>query len=192
MHVFSIEQDYNEVPEEKLGDDRVGSKSFFDNFGASLFLMTLVLIVFALLIIVVILIIKGCCSTEKNMERIRKLKRSIFWNKIIRYLFLSSLKFNMVALVAFKRTPENGYEMLTAVLIFIGITALPVYFARLLIKHGDSLEEDENAERFGTIYSNRNVNSEKKHRVWIYPLSFFYRRAIFMAATVFLIDWPNM
>ena len=45
---------------------------------------------------------------------------------------------------------------------------------------------------FGTSYEGRKVDGKEGHYVWIYPISYFLRRAILIACTVFLIDHPDM
>ena len=37
-----------------------------------------------------------------------------------------------------------------------------------------------------------NVASKRDHRVWLYPSTFFYRRFVFICATVFLLEKPDM
>ena len=130
--------------------------------------------------------------TETNMERVKRWKSKIFYNPIIRYLFLSSLKINMISMVAFRRASGDAVSVLMATVLLLAITAVPIFFAKLLHNNRDRLEDEANVKKFGTIYAGRNVNSDKKHQVWIYPLSFFFRRAIFMMATVFLAEWPSL
>ena len=38
----------------------------------------------------------------------------------------------------------------------------------------------------------RKVDGDEKKMVWLYPLSFFFRRAIFILSTVFLMGKPAM
>ena len=54
------------------------------------------------------------------------------------------------------------------------------------------MEKDEKVRNFGSLYDNKKVNKEKKHRVWAYPLAFFYRRTVFALITVYLFDSPSM
>ena len=43
------------------------------------------------------------------------------------------------------------------------------------------------------MYMGRRVqNNLDERRVWIYPISFFCRRTIFIMATVLLFEYPNM
>ena len=58
MKAFKIDQEYSEVPEEQLGDDRVGNKSFFSNFGATFFFVTLFLVIFILLILLAVFLFR--------------------------------------------------------------------------------------------------------------------------------------
>ena len=62
----------------------------------------------------------------------------------------------------------------------------------LLCKRKESLKEKKNIITFGTIYQGRSVKSNEKENLWIYPLLFFYRRAIFIFFTVYLREFPDM
>ena len=42
------------------------------------------------------------------------------------------------------------------------------------------------------MYDGKNVESERKHRAWTFPLVFFYRRMIFCVGTVLLFDKPAL
>lgn len=83
--------------------------------------------------------------------------------------------------------------MIAAVLwIFISI-AVPAVLAWVLYKYRESLHEETKVKAIGTMYLGRRVvNNLDERNVWIYPIIFFSRRTIFIAATVFLIDYPNM
>ena len=58
----------------------------------------------------------------------------------------------------------------------------------LLQKYKDSLAEERQVNWFGTAYEGRTLDGDEKETVWIYPVSFFYRRTIFCIFTVVLID----
>ena len=44
--------------------------------------------------------------------------------------------------------------------------------------------------RIGTLYDGKNVEADRKHKVWSYPLVYFYRRTLFILGTVLLFDYP--
>ena len=106
-------------------------------------------------------------------------------------MLLSSLKINLIAMVALKRATDDPLSIVLASLLSIFIMALPLYLARILYVNKDELDDEVNVKKFGTLYEGKDISREN-HHVWLYPITFLYRRVIFMAATVFLIDWPSM
>ena len=50
---------------------------------------------------------------------------------MVRFAFLNALKINMVAMVAFKRQSDDPSSIIIAILLFIGISAVPFVYARL-------------------------------------------------------------
>ena len=120
------------------------------------------------------------------------MKSKLFYNSLIRYVLLSSLKTNLVAMVALKRASgDDPLSIVLASLLSIFIMAFPLYLARILYVNDEDLNDEDNIKSFGTLYEGKDVDREN-HHVWLYPIIFLYRRVIFMAATVFLIDWPSM
>ena len=77
-------------------------------------------------------------------------------------------------------------------MILLVINLVPIFLSRLLYKKSAVLESAENLAKYNTMYSDKNVVETRKHRVWIYPLFFFFRRTIFIIATVFLLNYQSM
>ena len=42
------------------------------------------------------------------------------------------------------------------------------------------------------MYEGKNVEAERNHQVWSFPLVYFYRRTFFVLGTVFLFDYPSI
>ena len=167
MKAFTIDGDYSEVPEEKLGTDRVGEKSFFANFGATFFFLNLFIIVFVLLIILAVVLFKRFGVSQKNKERLEKMKRKIFFNSLIRYAFLSSLKTNLIAFVTLKKaSSDDPLSIIMASLLSIAIIVFPFFLARILFKNKDNLNDEANVKKFGTLYEGKNIIREK-HHAWL-------------------------
>ena len=118
----------------------------------------------------------------------------IFYNPMIRFAFLSALKFNMTCLVVFKKESSSASEIFIAVVLFIGIAiVVPATLIRIINKNKEILDLEKIVKTYGTTYMGRRViNSLDERKVWIYPAIFFMRRTLFIIATVFLFEKPNM
>lgn len=98
---FGIEKEAG-AEEQKVGEDRLGSTSIFASFGATMLIGS---IVFAGIIVVIVLLVvnrKKLKVSDKVFGILNKIKQKIFWNAIIRYLFLNYLKLNMSSFVVLK------------------------------------------------------------------------------------------
>ena len=177
---------------DKLGEERLGSSNMFESLGVSVLILSL-LFFLALIVIAVIIV---CCKkkewSEKNQERIENLKRKIKYNPVIRYFLLNSIKFNYSALCVLKQSNAGVWSQVTAVLMLGFINLCPLVLSAILYKRNDELQDKERISMMGTLYEGKNVESQRKHRVWSYPLVFFYRRLIFAVCTVTLFDYPSI
>lgn len=145
--------------EEKLGDDRLGTASIFSSFGAT---MVIGSIAFVLIIGIILLLIycrKRVKLSEKNKQRIQNLRYKVFWNAIIRYLFLNSLKLNMSAFVVLKASKvTGGLDIAVAVLMVLALNSVPIVLSRLLYLSEDKFEDEVFRKKFGTLYQGKNVS----------------------------------
>ena len=118
----------------------------------------------------------------------------MFYNPMIRFVFLGAIKFNTSALIIFKKDSSREDQIITASLLFVSISLIvPIVLTRVVYKNKDCLHEEKNEKTVGTLYMGRRVvSSIDERRVWIYPASFFLRRTIFAIVSVFLFDHPNM
>ena len=114
------------------------------------------------------------------------------WNPVIRYLLLNSLKINYSAACVFKHTDAGAWSQFVAVLMLVGINVCPLILSRILYKNNGVLEDKEKVSKIGTLYEGKNVPADRKHRVWIYPLVFFFRRSLFIVGTLVLFDYPAL
>ena len=114
------------------------------------------------------------------------------WNPVIRYLLLNSLKINYSAACVFKHTDAGAWSQFVAVLMLVGINVCPLILARILYKNNGVLEDKDKVSKIGTLYEGKNVPADRKHRVWIYPLVFFFRRSLFIVGTLVLFDYPAL
>ena len=159
--------------------------------------MILASFVFLVLIGLVITIVFVSRKTElspKNKERLDKLKNNIFYNAIVRFFFLNTLKFNMSSMVVLVKESSSASSTFVAALLLICFSVIvPLALIRLIYINRAILHELKMIIRFGTIYSGRRVKDLLgERRVWIYPATFFVRRTVFAIATVSLFEHPNM
>mmetsp|Transcript_21882 Transcript_21882/g.29288 ORF Transcript_21882/g.29288 Transcript_21882/m.29288 type:complete len:170 (+) Transcript_21882:728-1237(+) len=122
------------------------------------------------------------------------MKRKVFFNPIIRYLILNSLKLNMTGLIALKAAGVGGIsvaDIISAAGILALINGAPLVFVCVLKKNKKRLGEDESRLSYGAVYNGKNVSDDNQH-AWLYPMAFFWRRCGFIAATIFLFDYPLM
>ena len=113
----------------------------------------------------------------------------MFFNPIIRYLLLNSLKLNLSAFVVFSTPGAAGGDIFVAVITMLAVNIAPVLCCYAIWRNRDKLHEEQNRKSFGTLYTGRNIGMAD-HRIMLYPLAFFYRRTIFMLITVFEFDNP--
>lgn len=90
------------MPENKLGEERLGSDDIFANFGITFVLSILIFMLLSGLVLTIIFISRSCNLSEKNKQRKEGLKMKIFYNPWIRFTFLAALKANLASLLALK------------------------------------------------------------------------------------------
>ena len=105
---------------------------------------------------------------------------------------LNCLNLNLVAVITFRFETNDKSQILIAVFIFVTMNLVPLILSRLLYKLNDELHSIQNKNKYGSIYTKRNVSNERKHRAWINPLVFFFRRTFFIFATVYQFEQPAM
>ena len=92
-----------------------------------------------LLILVTVILVKysdSCCRlSKKAKERVKWLKQKVFFNPLIRYSLLNTLKWNLVALTAFTTLKGSTIELVIGVLLYIALNCLPFSYLWLLYKN---------------------------------------------------------
>ena len=133
-----------EVPEEdELIEERVdGSGQFggdiMKDFGMTLLVFSAVLTVVVLLIALTTYIIKRTGSQGKVRALNNKLKKTIFFNMLISYSLLNSLKFYILSF-SFLNSANEIKEMVVGGLILLLCIVLPLMYALLLRKRESKL-----------------------------------------------------
>ena len=118
----------------------------------------------------------------------------IFYNAIVRFVFLNALKFNMSSMVVFYNDSSSAGSTFVAALLFICFSvAVPIVLIWIVYINRDTLHELKMKLKFGTMYSGRRViDFIYERRVWVYPATFFIRRTLFAITTVSLFEHPYM
>ena len=187
---FGIESDKGDEVQEKVGEARQGGESFGQSFGSTLIIAS---IVFTLVIVIILLLTvfrKKLRCSEKNKERINKIKRKIFWNSLLRYLVLNGLKFFLAAFLVIRNSPDEKAAINKAITMLVFLCLAPLVISFVLFWKTDDLDKKECKDQIGVVYQGKNVFLLHNHRAWIIPLAFFGRRLVFSIASVFLFDHP--
>ena len=153
--------------------------------------MISIVTVFILILALLLFAISKCYDVKgKCKELAEKIKNILFFNSMFRYAFLNCLNFMMTGMIAMTMFSETSrLKKIIAVIIFAAITLSPVLFSYILYKKRDLLDEEATKVRYNALYDGKNVKNKKW--VFLYPLTYFSRRLIFSAATIFLIDHPS-
>ena len=135
---------------------------------------------FVLAILIIILYLICFCSkvkSKENSHRLQNLRSKLFYNPLIRYAILNSLKFNLTAVTTFQLAANDLVQVTTAVSLLVLINGIPLVLSRTLFRLNNELHTVDNIKKFGSMYSGRNVSPKRgRHLAWIGPLVFFYRR----------------
>ena len=127
----------NDSTTETVDEERLGSASISESFGATLILFSIVFVILILLVAMTIIMVRRFKLSNKMKERINSLKTKIFWNPIIRYLILNSLKLNMSAIVVFKLSGAGIADIATAITILAGLVGAPLVFYVAMRRYDD-------------------------------------------------------
>ena len=154
--------------------------------------MSLIFLLTAIVITVVDFSCRNKELSEKAKKRIEKMKRDMKYNPLIRYLLLNSLNFNFSAICVFMHANSRIESKVFAALCIILMNVCPLVLSFILYKANNVLQDKKRKNQIGTLYEGRNVEAERKHRVWLFPLVFFYRRTIFIVGTILFFDRPAL
>ena len=192
MDFMGIETQEDSSTDEKVGEERLGSSSPLTSFGPTLVLATIAFILLVAIVVVIIIVARRYQCSEKNRERVKKVKRMVFFNPIIRYLVLNSLKLNMTGLLAIKLAKPDARmaDFVSAIGTLAMVNLAPLVFLIVLVKQRQKLKSEQSRLSFGALYNGKNVKPDNK--AYLYPLIFFWRRCGFIAATIYLFEYPLM
>ena len=104
---------------------------------------------------------------------------------------LEAMKLNLASLVSLNAESTKLGNMIAASIILTFITFTPLVFTIVLFKNRDRLKELKSQESYGVLFFGKNVHRDDHQVHWL-PLAFFFRRTLFVYATVLLLDQPNL
>ena len=130
LRLLGINSGKKSVTEEVVGEDRLGSrKDIFANFGSTLILASIGMLVVIIAVCTLIILLRRVKCSKKCKENFQKLKKALFWNPLIRYIVINSLKLNISTIVIFKAAQSTEAPSLTNILGAVGISLLVNIFA---------------------------------------------------------------
>ena len=142
--------------EETVGEERLGSQTgVFHNFGPTLLLGSCVFFFIIAVISAVVIISKRKECSSKCRSCITSLKQKVFWNPMIRYVYLNALKLSMASLYVIK---ADGYEI-GAVLVLIALNIAVALFVRVLFKSQSELNKPAKVKSIGSLYTGKNIET---------------------------------
>ena len=163
------------------------------NLGITLIIITLGISTLTLIILIVTCIARKYSLSDKNKERCLKLKQKFFFNPLLRFTFLNTLKWSLLSLVAFTTLKGSDSSVAIGVVIFLVLLALPFFFAKVVHKNKDNLKKENMKKTIGTLYDGLRVSTEKKiNPIWWYPVAFMLRRILFIVITVAMFEYPSL
>ena len=127
MSGLGLESGKTSSADEKVGEARLGATSPLESFGPTLLLGSMLFFLLIFIIVALLVIVKRTNPSPKCHERVAKLKKMVFFNPIIRYFFLNSLKLNMAGFIAFKAKGEPA-DLAIAICILVVTNGAPLAF----------------------------------------------------------------
>lgn len=192
LQTFGIDYSKSSATEEKVGEDRLGSSDPLAFFGPTMLIGTALFIILILTVVLTRCIARRASVSYKCKNRLRWLKKKIFFNPIARYFTLNAMKLSMSGLVAIKAMKNNVDQgiVLPSLLLFL-VAVMPLIFFRAVHKNRGNLEDPKVKGSFGSVYRGKNVK-DLNHKAYLYPMLLFWRRILFATATVYFFAYPLM
>ena len=124
--------------------------------------MTVAIVIVIALIGILACIARKSASSSKCKERITNAHKKIFYDAIIRYLLVNSLKLNMTLILTMKESEtEERWISIALLVIFL---LVPFALCYVLQKKKDKLDEEETKQRFGNLIVAFRHNDDKQKK----------------------------
>lgn len=121
--------------------------------GPTFLVFTLIFCGLILIVAVLVFVMRKVKLSEKNRERLTNIKRTLFFNAMIRYTLLSANKLNMSAFVGIQAF-SDGETSATAFsfVILVAMVVFPILYFKILYKNGSTLETDPAMLKYKTLF----------------------------------------
>ena len=149
----------NSSTDEAVGEERLGSGSITQSFGATLLLCTMIFVAIVLVIVIIIFIARRVELSDKRKAQVKNLKTKVFWNPIVRYLQLNSMKLYMSSIVAMNVASKSTADLGSSIAILTLLICTPLVFWVTLSRNKDSLTSSSTKKEISAIYVGKNVTS---------------------------------
>ena len=157
----------NSTDESTSEEDRLGYGDILSIFGPTFIICALLFITLIAVLIAVFIIRKRVNCSEKCGKCFKWLSEKIFFNPIIRYVLLSTVKLQMASLIVFKAasTTDIGttIDIVAAILILFLVSLSFLLFVLVLRHLNKELNVEQIVKRIGSLYAGKNVKLEN-HR----------------------------
>ena len=169
--------------------DRLGDTSgILQNLGPTFILITVAVVITIVIISIIAGISKTCEGESRCKKLIIRLHSKVFYDMIIRYLTLNSLKINMTIMISLRQSKDKTLP----IYLLIAFSLVPFVLSAVLLKIGDDLDSQDTLQRYGNLYRVFNhKNSKERRNIIVYHVMFFARRNLFIVLTVFAFDYPS-
>lgn len=153
-NAFNLSSSAESAADEKVGEERLSSgRSVIGSFGITQLLILISLCTLILLLMIAIKMKSKIELSEKVKKLIERVKSYIFFNPIIRYLLLNSIKLNFMALIIFRPPIGNSLNIALATIVVMVNIGVPIFFYMLLRRNNESLIEEQKLKTFGALYA---------------------------------------
>ena len=134
MEWLGNEQSKTSSPtDEQVGESRLGTADAMSSLGPTLMLASMGFLLLIIIVVVILVLARRMKCSNGTRELVGKIRRAVFWNAIIRYLILNSLKLNLSGMLVLKLYQSSTQmDMAIAIGILAFINGIPFVFIVLL------------------------------------------------------------
>ena len=109
--IFNCSQKDKDASEQLIGLDRLGNENLICNYGVTFFAIIALMLLLIFIILLATCIVRLCGLSGKVWKKLQGLKRSIFWNGLIRFIYLSALKMCVISVFSMKTTNYSSSKI---------------------------------------------------------------------------------
>lgn len=130
------------------------------------------------LIIILVLVDRLYCKNKPIRKKlIFAVKKTLFWNTIIRAVMVASLKALVGAMLALNKG-DSIFDSIWAVTVITSLMLLNVFLTIVIWANLEHLDDKDVIAKIGTLYLDLDVTIRKNRMQPVWPLPFFFLRRI--------------